>query len=65
MVKYPQILLLRSKYWKTDKIFYWMKKLSNYSNKKAFVSKDDEIRKLKTTNLKDIKYFQQDVIKEF
>ena len=24
-------------------IHYWMKKLSNYSNKKTFVSKDDEI----------------------
>lgn len=65
MVKYPLTLLLRSKYLKSDKILYWMKKLSNYSNKKAFVLKDDEIRKLKTTNLKDIKYFQQDVIKEF
>lgn len=44
-----------------------MKKLSNYSNKKTFVSKDDEIRKLKEkiADLEGIKYFQQDVIIEF
>jgi len=48
-------------------IHYWMKKLSNYSNKKTFVSKDDEIRKLKTiiADLEGIKFFQQDVIIEF
>ena len=48
-------------------IYYWMKKLSNYSNKKTFVSKDDEIRKLKLkiADLEGIKYFQQDVIIEF
>jgi transposase-like protein len=48
-------------------IHYWMKKLSNYSNQKAFVSKDDEIRKLKLkiTDLEGIKFFQQDVIIEF
>jgi transposase-like protein len=48
-------------------IHYWMKKLSNYSNKKAFVSKDDEIRKLKLkiADLEGIKFFQQDVIIEF
>ena len=48
-------------------IHYWMKKLSNYSNKKTFVSKDDEIRKLKEkiADLEGIKYFQQDVIIEF
>jgi len=48
-------------------IHYWMKKLSNYSNKKIFVSKDDEIRKLKTiiADLEGIKFFQQDVIIEF
>ena len=45
-------------------IHYWMKKLSNYSNKKSFVSKDDEIRKLKAiiADLEGIKFFQQDVI---
>ena len=44
-----------------------MKKLSNYTNKKTFISKDDEIRKLKLkiADLEGIKFFQQDVIIEF
>ena len=48
-------------------IHYWMKKLSNYTNQKTFVSKDDEIRKLKAiiVDLEGIKFFQQDVIIEF
>ena len=48
-------------------IHYWMEKLSNYSNKKVFMSKDDEIRKLKlqVEELECIKEFQQDVIVEF
>ena len=48
-------------------IHYWMKKLSNYTNKKTFISKDDEIRKLKLkiADLEGIKFFQQDVIIEF
>jgi transposase-like protein len=48
-------------------IHYWMKKLSNYSNKKTFVSKDDEIRKLKEriADLEGIKEFQQEIIIDF
>lgn len=48
-------------------IHYWMKKLSNYSNQKTFVSKDDEIKKLKERieDLEGIKEFQQEVIVEF
>ena len=48
-------------------IHYWMKKLSNYSNQKIFVSKDDEIKKLKERieDLEGIKEFQQEVIVEF
>ena len=48
-------------------IHYWMEKLSNYSSKKAFVSKDDEILSLKRkiADLEGIKLFQQDVIIEF
>ena len=48
-------------------IHYWMKKLSNYSNKKAFVSKDDEIKKLKERieDLEGVKEFQQELIVEF
>ena len=48
-------------------IHYWMKKLSNYTNQKTFVSKDDEIRKLKlkVTDLEGIRQFQQEVIIEF
>ena len=48
-------------------IHYWMKKLSNYTNQKTFVSKDDEIRKLKlkVIDLEGIRLFQQEVIIEF
>jgi hypothetical protein len=48
-------------------IHYWMEKLSNYSNKKSFISKEDEIRKLKLrlSDLEGIRTFQQDVIIEF
>ncbi len=48
-------------------IHYWMEKLSNYSSKKVFISKDDEIRTLKRkiSDLEGIKTFQQDVIIEF
>ncbi len=48
-------------------IHYWMEKLSNYSNKKVFISKDDEIRSLrrKVSDLEGITTFQQDVIIEF
>lgn len=48
-------------------IHYWMEKLSNYSSKKAFISKDDEILNLKrkVADLECIKEFQQDVIIEF
>ena len=48
-------------------IHYWMKKLSNYSNQKTFISKDDEIKKLKSRveDLEGIKEFQQELIVEF
>lgn len=48
-------------------IHYWMKKLSNYEQKKTFISKDDEIKKLKERigELEFIKSFQQDLIVEF
>jgi transposase-like protein len=48
-------------------IHYWMEKLSNYSSKRTYLSKDDEIRKLKLkiADLEGIKTFQQDVIIEF
>jgi transposase-like protein len=48
-------------------IHYWMKKLSNYSQEKTGVSKDDQIKKLKERNedLEGIKEFQQDLIVEF
>ena len=48
-------------------IHYWMEKLSNYSSKKVFISKEDEIRNLKrkVSDLECIKEFQQDVIIEF
>jgi transposase-like protein len=48
-------------------IHYWMKKLSNYSQEKTGVSKDDEIRKLKEKieDLECVKEFQQDLIIEF
>jgi transposase-like protein len=48
-------------------IHYWMKKLSNYSQQKSFISKDDEIKKLKEKieDLEGVKEFQQDLIVEF
>lgn len=48
-------------------IHYWMKKLSNYSQEKTGVSKDDQIKKLKERieDLEGIKEFQQDLIVEF
>lgn len=48
-------------------IHYWMKKLSNYSQQKTFISKDDEIKKLKEKieDLEGVKEFQQDLIVEF
>jgi hypothetical protein len=48
-------------------IHYWMEKLSNYSSKKVFISKDDEILNLKrkVADLESIKVFQQDIIIEF
>jgi predicted HicB family RNase H-like nuclease len=44
-----------------------MEKLSNYSSKQVFHSKDDEIRSLKRKilDLEGISDFQQDVIIEF
>lgn len=48
-------------------IHYWMKKLSNYDNKKTSISKDDQIKKLKdrVTDLEGIKEFQQELIVDF
>jgi hypothetical protein len=48
-------------------IHYWMKKLSNYSNQKTFISKDDKIKKLKERieDLEGVKEFQQELIVEF
>lgn len=48
-------------------IHYWMKKLSNYNNQKASISKDDQIRKLKLRidDLEGIKEFQQELIVDF
>ena len=48
-------------------IYYWMKKLSNYSQEKTGFSKNDEIKKLKNRieDLEGIKEFQQDLIVEF
>jgi transposase-like protein len=48
-------------------IHYWMKKLSNYDNKKTSVSKDDQIKKLKdrVSDLEGIKEFQQELIVDF
>ena len=48
-------------------IHYWMKKLSNYSQEKTGVSKDDQIKKLKERieDLEGIKEFQQNLIVEF
>lgn len=48
-------------------IEYWMKKLSNYEQTNKAISKDDEIKKLKSKieDLEFIKEFQQDLIIEF
>ena len=48
-------------------IHYWMEKLSNNSSKKIYMSKDDEIRKLKLkiADLEGVKTLQQDIIIEF
>ena len=48
-------------------IAYWQKKLSNYTMQKKYISKDDEIKKLKDKiyDLEGIKEFQQDIIIEF
>lgn len=48
-------------------IHYWMNKLSNYEQKKNFISKEDEIKKLKEQikDLEFVKDFQQDLIAEF
>ena len=44
-----------------------MRKLSNYSQQKTFISKDDEIKKLKERieDLEGIKEFQQELIIDF
>lgn len=48
-------------------IEYWMKKLSNLEQTDKSISKDDEIKKLKSKieDLEFIKEFQQDLIIEF
>ena len=48
-------------------IEYWMKKLSNLEQTDKGISKDDEIKKLKSKieDLESIKEFQQDLIIEF
>ena len=48
-------------------IEYWMKKLSNLEQTEKAISKDDEIKKLKSKieDLEFIKEFQQDLIIEF
>ena len=48
-------------------IEYWMKKLSNYEQTNKAISKDDEIKRLKSKieDLEFIKEFQQDLIIEF
>ena len=48
-------------------IEYWMKKLSNYEQTNNSISKDDEIRKLKSKieDLEGVKAFQQELIIEF
>ena len=48
-------------------IEYWMKKLSNYEQTNKGISKDDEIRALKSKieDLECVKAFQQDIIIEF
>lgn len=48
-------------------IHYWMKKLSNYSQEKIGISKNEEIKKLKERiqDLEGVKEFQQELIIEF
>lgn len=48
-------------------IEYWMKKLTNYEQTNKAISKDDEIRTLKSRieDLEGIKAFQQEIIIEF
>ena len=48
-------------------IEYWMKKLTNYEQTNNSISKDDEIRKLKSKieDLEGVKAFQQELIIEF
>ena len=48
-------------------IEYWMKKLTNYEQTNKGISKDDEIRKLKSKieDLEGVKTFQQELIIEF
>lgn len=48
-------------------IDYWVKKLSTYENKRKFMNKDEEIKKLKKRieELEFVKEFQQDMIAEF
>lgn len=48
-------------------IEYWMKKLTNYEQTNKSISKDDEIRRLKSKieDLEGIKAFQQEIIIEF
>jgi len=48
-------------------IEYWMKKLTNYEQTTKSISKDDEIRLLKSKieDLEAVKTFQQEIIIEF
>lgn len=48
-------------------IDYWMKKLSNFTNKSKAMSKNDEIKKLRERieELEFVKEFQQDIIADF
>ena len=48
-------------------IDYWMKKLSNFTNKSKAMSKNDEIKKLRELieELEFVKDFQQDIIADF
>lgn len=48
-------------------IGYWFKKITTLDEKKKFMTKDDELKKLKRriAELEDIKDFQQDIIAEF
>ncbi len=48
-------------------IGYWFKKITTLDEKKKFMTKDDELKKLRRriAELEDIKDFQQDLIVEF